>query len=72
MAKALLGHVGNDLDVRVVSELRRLRIRVRELEHENARLQAANNELSTHLTLEDDMLTLSVHDHVSEREPALT
>ena len=72
MAKALLGHVGTDLDVRVVSELRRLRIRVRELEHEVARLQAANTELSGGLTLDDDMLTLSVHDRVSDREPALT
>jgi uncharacterized small protein (DUF1192 family) len=68
MAKALLGHVGNDLDVRVVSELRRLRIRVRELEHEIARLQAANTKLSGGLTLDDDMLRISVHD----REPALT
>jgi hypothetical protein len=72
MAKALLGHVGNDLDVRVVSELRRLRIRVRELEHEVALLSAANRDLSAGLTLDDDMLTLSVHDRVSEREPALT
>jgi|HubBroStandDraft_6_1064221.scaffolds.fasta_scaffold1295845_2 uncharacterized small protein (DUF1192 family) len=72
MAKALLGHVGNDLDVRVVSELRRLRIRVRELEHEVARLQADNRELSAGLMLDDDMLTLSVHDRVSDREPALT
>jgi uncharacterized small protein (DUF1192 family) len=72
MAKALLGHVGNDLDVRVVSELRRLRDRVRELEHEVARLQAANSALSSGLMLDDDMLTLSVHEHVGEREPALT
>jgi hypothetical protein len=72
MAKALLGHVGNDLDVRVVSELRRLRTRVRELEHEVALLSAANRELSAGLTLDDDMLTLSVHERVSEREPALT
>jgi uncharacterized small protein (DUF1192 family) len=72
MAKALLGHVGNDLDVRVVSELRRLRIRVRELEHEVARLQAENSALAARTTLDDDMITLSVHDRVSEREPALT
>jgi uncharacterized small protein (DUF1192 family) len=72
MAKALLGHVGNDLDVRVVSELRRLRNRVRELEHEVARLEAANKALSSGLVLDDDMLTLSVHEPVSEREPALT
>lgn len=72
MAKALLGHVGNDLDVRVVSELRRLRDRVRELEHEVARLQAANTQLSSGLLVDDDMLTLSVHERVNEREPALT
>jgi hypothetical protein len=72
MAKALLGHVGTDLDVRVVSELRRLRIRVRELEHEVARLRDVNTELSGGLSLDDDMLTLSVHDRVSDREPALT
>jgi uncharacterized small protein (DUF1192 family) len=72
MAKALLGHVGNDLDVRVVSELRRLRLRVRELEHEIERLEAANKALSSGLVLDDDMLTLSVRDQVSDREPALT
>jgi hypothetical protein len=72
MAKALLGHVGNELDVRVVSELRRLRVRVRELEHEVARLQADNTALAARTKLDDDMITLSVHDRVSEREPALT
>jgi hypothetical protein len=72
MAKALLGHVGNELDVRVVSELRRLRDRVRDLEEEVARLRAANIELSGGLTLDDDMLSLSAHERASEREPALT
>jgi len=67
MAKALLGHVGHDLDLRMVSELRRMRDRVRELEGEVARLRAANDALSTGLM--DDMLTLSVSDRVSE--PAL-
>lgn len=68
MAKALLGHVGNDLDVRVAAELRALRNRVRELESEVARLEAANKELSGDLVLDGDMLTLSV----AEPEPALT
>jgi seryl-tRNA synthetase len=73
MAKALLGHVGHDLDLRMVSELRRLRDRVRALELEVEQLQAENNELSSHLRLDQDILTLSVPDHrVGEREPALT
>ena len=73
MAKALLGHVGHDLDLRMVSELRRLRARVRELESELARLQAANTALAKGLPLDDDMLTLSVPDGVTpQREPALT
>jgi hypothetical protein len=73
MAKALLGHVGHDLDLRMVSELRRLRDRVRELEGDVARLQAANNALSSGLIVDDDMLTLSVPDGVApQREPALT
>jgi hypothetical protein len=71
MAKALLGHVGSELDARMVSEVRRLRGRVRELELEVARLKAANRERSG-VMLDDDMLTLSVHDRVGEREPALT
>jgi hypothetical protein len=73
MAKALLGHVGHDLDLRMVSELRRLRDRVRALELEVEQLQAANNELSMNRRLDEDMLTLSVPEHrVPEREPALT
>lgn len=68
MAKALLGHVGTNLDVRMVSELRRLRDRVRELEGEVIRLRAENSELSTALHVDAEMLTLSVR----EAEPALT
>ena len=69
MAKALFGHVGVGPDVRVLSEMRRLRERVRDLEHEVARLEAANAELSQ--GLRDDMLSLSVADIV-DHEPALT
>jgi hypothetical protein len=72
MAKALYGHVGQDLDLRMVSELRRMRDRVRQLEIEVARLETANKELSGHLTLDDDMLTLTVAEQATSREPALT
>jgi hypothetical protein len=72
MAKALLGHLSNDLDLRMVAELRRMRDRVRELEYEVARLQAANSALASGLLVDDDMLTLEVPDRVSEREPALS
>ena len=69
MAKALIGHVGHDLDLRMVSELRRMRDRIRELEGEVARLQAANQALSSGLPVDGEMLTLEVPDRVSE--PAL-
>jgi len=53
----------------MLSELRRLRTRVRELEAEVERLHAAN----AALRLDNDMLTLEVPDSVSsQREPALT
>jgi hypothetical protein len=72
MAKALYGHVGLGPDVRVMSEMRRLRDRVRDLEHEVARLEAANAALRNGLQVDEDMLTLSVPDTVSEQaEPAL-
>ena len=71
MAKALFGHVGVGPDVRVMAEMRRLRERVRDLEHEVARLEAANAALSHGLPVDDDMLSLSVPDIV-EQEPALT
>jgi hypothetical protein len=75
MAKALFGHVGVSPEMRVISELRRLRDRCRNLEHEVARLEAANAALRQGLAVDDDMLTLSVPDgvaeHVEEPEPAL-
>jgi hypothetical protein len=72
MAKALFGHVGLGPDVRVMSEMRRLRERVRDLEHEVARLEAANAALRNGLQVDDDMLSLSVPDTLTEQaEPAL-
>ena len=41
MAKALLGHVGNSADLRLAQELRRLQLRVKELEAELADARAA-------------------------------
>ncbi|MBO0805778.1 MAG: hypothetical protein J2P25_22230 [Nocardiopsaceae bacterium] len=63
MAKALFGHVGGP-DPRMVSEMRRLQQRVRDLEAELARLQAENDALSTGAGHEEDVLVL-------DREPAL-
>ena len=64
MAKALFGHVGGP-DPRMVSEMRRLQQRVRDLEAELIRLQAQN-----------DALAAQSHDEsfarLQEREPALT
>jgi transposase-like protein len=45
MAKALFGHVGGP-DARVVSEMRRLQQRVRDLEAELGRLQEENEQLT--------------------------
>ena len=72
MAKALFGHVGLGPDVRMMSEMRRLRDRVRELEHEVARLEAANSALANGLPVDDEMLSLAVPDSIAETEPALT
>jgi hypothetical protein len=71
MAKALFGHVGVGPDVRVMSEMYRLRERVRDLEHEVARLEAANAALANGLPVDGEMLSLSVPDSIIE-EPALT
>jgi hypothetical protein len=62
MAKALFGHVGGP-DPRMVSEMRRLQQRVRDLEAELVRLQEQNDALSVEAT-HPDML-------VPDREPAL-
>jgi hypothetical protein len=63
MAKALLGHVGGP-DPRVLSEMRRLQQRVRELEHELHRVQAENDALNE--AVRGDMTM-----DVTDREPAL-
>lgn len=64
MAKALYGHVGGP-DPRMVSEVRRLQQRVRDLEAELVRLQAQNDALAAQVR--EDMFTIS-----ADREPALT
>jgi cell division protein FtsB len=63
MSKALFGHVGGS-DPRVVSEMRRLQQRVRDLEAELVRLQEENDALAAEAH-DEDMLVL-------DREPALT
>ena len=64
MAKALLGHVGGP-DPRMVSEMRRLQQRVRDLEAQLVRLQDENDALAAEARHE-----LLVTDR--ESEPALT
>jgi hypothetical protein len=61
MAKALLGHVGGP-DYRMVSEMRRLQQRVRDLEAELVRLQEEKEALA--LEVGQDLL-------VRPREPVL-
>lgn len=63
MAKALLGHVGGP-DPRMVSEMRRLQQRVRDLEAELMRLQEENDALAA-AAGDNELL-------VAGREPALT
>jgi hypothetical protein len=80
MAKALLGYVGRGSDLHLLSELRRLRDRVRLQEQEIARLRVANRVLADGLAVDDDRLSLSVLDTLTvssdetadDREPALT
>jgi hypothetical protein len=64
MAKALLGHVGG-LDPRMVSEMRRLQQRVRDLEAALVRLQDENNALAAEVG--NELLVAE-----REREPAFT
>ncbi|GII55692.1 hypothetical protein Pth03_40810 [Planotetraspora thailandica] len=64
MAKALLGHVGGP-DPRMVSEMRRLQQRIRDLEAELNRLQAQNDALAAQ-TRDETLVRLQ------DREPALT
>jgi SMC interacting uncharacterized protein involved in chromosome segregation len=64
MAKALLGHVGGP-DPRMVSEMRRLQQRIRDLEAELIRLQAQNDALAAQTR--DEAISRTM-----EREPALT
>ena len=56
MAKALLGHVGGP-DPRIVSEVRRLRRRVNDLEAEVLRLQAENDSLTETVDAEPVLLS---------------
>ena len=63
MAKALLGHVGGP-DPRMISEMRRLQQRVRDLEAELMRLQEEKDALAAGAS-DDELL-------VAGREPALT
>ncbi|MEW9534670.1 hypothetical protein [Microbispora sp. NPDC049125] len=64
MAKALLGHVGGP-DPRMISEMRRLQQRIRDLEAELNRLQAQNDALAAQ-TRDEDLVRLQ------DREPVLT
>jgi len=68
MAKALFGHVGLGPDLRQAAEVRRLQMRVRELEVELHRAHERYEHLVSSLTVDDDMIRLSMPD----AEPALT
>ena len=68
MAKALFGHVGVAGDPRLVGEVRRLRVRIGELEAELAQARAASDALAASVTVEDDPRTLTLEANA----PALT
>ena len=63
MAKALFGHVGVGSDLRLASEVRRLRARVLELEDELGRVKAANDALVATVHVEDDIRVLTESEH---------
>ena len=60
MAKALFGHVGAALDLRLVAEVRRLRGRVSQLETELAELRASVS------VTDDDLRLLTLDERVDE------
>ncbi|HEY2442704.1 MAG TPA: hypothetical protein VGI31_06180 [Streptosporangiaceae bacterium] len=66
MAKALLGHVGGP-DLRMVTEMRRLQQRVRDLEAELVRLQEEKDALAAEISTADISQELLVR----PREPVL-
>ena len=68
MAKALYGHLGPD--PRASLELAQMRRRIRDLEDEVARLQAANSAL-TELVTEDRLVELDRRE-IETREPAFS
>jgi hypothetical protein len=63
MAKALLGHVGGS-DLRLVSEVSRLRRRVNDLEAEVLRLQEENDSLSETFDAPEPVLLSEVKEPV--------
>lgn len=65
MAKALFGHVGSVADTRLVAEVSRLRVRVRELETELSRARTLNESLASRIDVSEDLRAL-------DQEPALT
>jgi hypothetical protein len=70
MAKALIGYLGGP-DPVVAAEIARLRVRVRDLEDEVARLHATNEALSA-VVAGEQMLSVADVADVTSREPALT
>lgn len=62
MAKALFGHTGPAVDLRLLGEVRSLRSRVTQLESEIERLRTINETLMSSVLVDDDLLRLS-EDH---------